>query len=208
MSIYPETDLVILAGGQARRMQGKNKLLQCFDQDTQLQKIYREFQNQVSKVWVNSSQDCAIYQKIVPDVECFADDQSGFLGPLMGMKSAWTHVKADYVLFIPCDITFIPSDVLTKMHQALQDIENAQAVFVSINAQNLYPFCLLKKESLPVLEKHLENNQLSIRKCLDELNAQVINCQHSFSFHSINSEQELAQYRKELQQLDRYKSNS
>ena len=33
---YPPTDLVILAGGQARRMNGINKLLQKFDDEIQL----------------------------------------------------------------------------------------------------------------------------------------------------------------------------
>ena len=36
---FPATDLVILAGGQARRMNGMNKLLQQFDDQIQLSKI-------------------------------------------------------------------------------------------------------------------------------------------------------------------------
>jgi hypothetical protein len=40
---HPVTDLVILAGGQARRMQGLNKLLQCFDKQIQLLKISQHF---------------------------------------------------------------------------------------------------------------------------------------------------------------------
>ena len=36
---YPETEVVILAGGQARRMNGINKLLQKFDDEIQLIKI-------------------------------------------------------------------------------------------------------------------------------------------------------------------------
>ncbi|MEC8058206.1 MAG: molybdenum cofactor guanylyltransferase, partial [Pseudomonadota bacterium] len=36
MKKYPLTDLVILAGGQARRMNGVNKLLQTFDDQMQL----------------------------------------------------------------------------------------------------------------------------------------------------------------------------
>jgi Molybdopterin-guanine dinucleotide biosynthesis protein A len=71
MSIYPDTDLVILAGGQARRMQGKNKLLQQFDQEIQLLKIYRKFCDEVSKIWVNSYRDCTVYQKIIPEIQCF-----------------------------------------------------------------------------------------------------------------------------------------
>ncbi|WP_317494169.1 NTP transferase domain-containing protein, partial [Acinetobacter baumannii] len=86
---YPITDLVILAGGQARRMNGLNKLLQQFDGDTQLLKIHQKLKSSVSEIWVNSHRDYSIYQSIVPDIKCFQDDASGFFGPLMGMKSTW-----------------------------------------------------------------------------------------------------------------------
>ena len=38
------------------------------------------------------------------------------------MKSAWSHVKADYVLCIPCDVTYIPTQVVAKLHSALRKI--------------------------------------------------------------------------------------
>ena len=75
---YPITDLVILAGGQARRMNGLNKLLQQFDGDTQLLKIHQKLKSSVSEIWVNSHRDYSIYQSIVPDIKCFQDDASGF----------------------------------------------------------------------------------------------------------------------------------
>ena len=42
---FPATDLVILAGGQARRMNGMNKLLQQFDDQIQLSKICQRFKS-------------------------------------------------------------------------------------------------------------------------------------------------------------------
>ena len=82
-SLYPPTDLVILAGGQARRMNGINKLLQKFDDEIQLIKIHQQLKNKVSQIWVNSHRDDSIYQKIVPNIQCYQDDETGFLGPLM-----------------------------------------------------------------------------------------------------------------------------
>ena len=65
-SIYPDTDLVILAGGQARRMNGLNKLLQKFDDQIQLIKIHQQLKSDVAQVWINSHRDYSIYQKIIP----------------------------------------------------------------------------------------------------------------------------------------------
>ncbi|OBY73019.1 MULTISPECIES: molybdenum cofactor guanylyltransferase [Acinetobacter] len=193
---YPATDLVILAGGQARRMNGMNKLLQQFDDQIQLLKICEYFKTEVQQLWVNSHRDRSIYKQIEPDIQCYIDDQNGFLGPLMGMKSAWSHLQANYALFIPCDVTYIPNQVVLKLHRALQKQPQSQVAYVNINGDALYPFCLLKRESLPVLAHAIAEDRLSLRDCFKQLNAQVVHFQKQSLFcHSINSLDELQQYK-------------
>ena len=192
----PATDLVILAGGQARRMNGMNKLLQQFDDQIQLSKICQKFKSEVQSIWVNSHRDSSIYKQIEPNIYCYSDDQTGFLGPLMGMKSAWSHLQSDYALFIPCDVTYIPNQVLIKLHRALQKNPQALVAYVAINGDALYPFCLLKKESLPILQQQINTNKLSLRDCFKQLHAQSTSFKKQSLFcHSINSLDELQQYK-------------
>ncbi|WP_273779222.1 MULTISPECIES: molybdenum cofactor guanylyltransferase [unclassified Acinetobacter] len=192
---YPVTDLVILAGGQARRMNGVNKLLQTFDDQMQLIKIHQQLKASVAQVWINSHRDASIYQHLIGSVHCYSDDQSGFLGPLMGMKSAWSHVQADHVLFVPCDVTFIPPNVLSRLHQALARHPLAQVAYVEINGTALYPFCLVKRDSLAQFLEHLAQKQHSLKGCFADLHAQVARFRnHALFFHSINSFDELQQY--------------
>jgi molybdopterin-guanine dinucleotide biosynthesis protein A len=192
----PATDLVILAGGQARRMNGMNKLLQQFDDQIQLSKICQKFKSEVQSIWVNSHRDSSIYKQIEPNIYCYSDDQTGFLGPLMGMKSAWSHLKSDYALFIPCDVTYIPNQVLIKLHRVLQKNPQALVAYVAINGDALYPFCLLKKESLPILQQQINTNKLSLRDCFKQLHAQSASFKKQSLFcHSINSLDELQQYK-------------
>ena len=192
---FPDTDLVILAGGQSRRMHGLNKLLQKFDDQIQLIKIYQQFKSEVSQVWINSHRDNSIYQKFIPHIGCYADDDCGFLGPLMGMKSAWSHVQSDYVLFVPCDVTYIAPDVLLRLHQALGENSRAKVAYVEINGMALYPFCLLKRDSLTHINYHLKQNQRSLKHCFGDMHAQVAHFNHSaLFFHSINSLDELQQH--------------
>src|SRR5690606_8023876 len=155
-SVYPDTDLVILAGGQARRMNGINKLLQKFDDQIQLIKIHQQLKSHVAQVWINSHRDDSIYQKMIPSIHCYQDDESGFLGPLMGMNRAWAHVQADYVLFVPCDVTYIPPQVILRLHQTLAKNSLAEVAYVEIIGQALYPFCLVKRSSLATLMIYLE----------------------------------------------------
>ncbi|MEG2694164.1 MAG: NTP transferase domain-containing protein [Acinetobacter sp.] len=194
-SIYPDTDLVILAGGQARRMNGLNKLLQKFDDQIQLIKIHQQLKSDVAQVWINSHRDDSIYQKIIPSIHCYQDDEHGFLGPLMGMKSAWSHVQADYVLFVPCDVTYIPPKVILKLHLALAKNSLAEVAYVEMNGTALYPFCLVKRSSLASFTHHLEQKQRSLKHCFADLHAQVAHfTNHALFFHSINSPDELQQH--------------
>lgn len=194
-SIYPDTDLVILAGGQARRMNGLNKLLQKFDDQIQLIKIHQQLKSDVAQVWINSHRDYSIYQKIIPSIHCYQDDEQGFLGPLMGMKSAWSHVQADYVLFVPCDVTYIPPKVILKLHLALAKHGLAEVAYVEMNGTALYPFCLVKRSSLASFTHHLEQKQRSLKHCFADLHAQVAHfTNHALFFHSINSPDELQQH--------------
>ena len=194
-SIYPDTDLVILAGGQARRMNGLNKLLQKFDDQIQLIKIHQQLKSDVAQVWINSHRDDSIYQKIIPSIHCYQDDEQGFLGPLMGMKSAWSHVQADYVLFVPCDVTYIPPKVILKLHLTLAKNSLAEVAYVEMNGTALYPFCLVKRSSLASFTHHLEQKQRSLKHCFADLHAQVAHfTNHALFFHSINSPDELQQH--------------
>ena len=194
-SIYPDTALVILAGGQARRMNGLNKLLQKFDDQIQLIKIHQQLKSDVAQVWINSHRDYSIYQKIIPSIHCYQDDEQGFLGPLMGMKSAWSHVQADYVLFVPCDVTYIPPKVILKLHLALAKNSLAEVAYVKMNGIALYPFCLVKRSSLASFAHHLEQKQRSLKHCFADLHAQVAHfTNHALFFHSINSPDELQQH--------------
>ncbi len=194
-SIYPDTDLVILAGGQARRMNGLNKLLQKFDDQIQLIKIHQQLKSDVAQVWINSHRDYSIYQKIIPSIHCYQDDEQGFLGPLMGMKSAWSHVQADYVLFVPCDVTYIPPKVILKLHLTLAKNSLAEVAYVEMNGTALYPFCLVKRSSLASFTHHLEQKQRSLKHCFADLHAQVAHfTNHALFFHSINSPDELQQH--------------
>ncbi|MBF7687316.1 molybdenum cofactor guanylyltransferase [Acinetobacter rathckeae] len=193
---FPQTEVVILAGGQAKRMLGVNKLLQTFDDQIQLVKIYQHLSKYVGKVWVNSHRDLTLYRRLIPTLGFFNDDVNGFLGPLMGIKTAWSHVKSDYILFVPCDVTYIPPHVLTLLHQKLSQAISAQVVYLEINGEPLYPFCLMKRSSVDLIHHQLEQGQYSLKWCFSLLGVEKVMYEHDMTmFHSINSLDELQQYR-------------
>ena len=176
-------------------MNGINKLLQKFDDEIQLIKIHQQLRSRVGQVWINSHRDHSIYERLIPSIRYFQDDEPGFQGPLMGMKSAWSHVQSDYVLFVPCDVTYIPKKVISGLYRAMQRDPFCEVAVVEINDIALYPFCLLKRSSLPTLVQHLEQNQRSLRHCFAKMHMQKARFKnHALFFHSINSFDELQQH--------------
>lgn len=192
-------DLVILAGGQGSRMGGANKLLQCFDDQPQLLKIISKLQHQVGQCWVNSHRDHEQYRALVSEVQCFSDTTRGFCGPLAGMSAAWSFVAADYVLFVPCDITWIPEQLLSDLLTEIVCRSAAQVVYASINGDALYPLCLMRRSASQLLQQQLEQQQFSVHRCFYQLNAgcvAFVNPQPVL--HSINSFAEKERYRQSV----------
>jgi molybdopterin-guanine dinucleotide biosynthesis protein A len=192
----PTVDLVILAGGQAVRMGGENKLLQNFDGEPQLLKIINQLCTQVARCLVNSHRDHASYQSMVSDIQCFTDAMTGFCGPLAGMKTAWSFAKADYVLFVPCDITWIPPQLVEQLLVPLIESSQAKANYAIINGDALYPLCLMHRSAEPVLQEYLDQQQFSLHRCFGALGAGFVSFSNpQSSMHSINSISEMEVYR-------------
>lgn len=192
----PAVDLVILAGGQAVRMGGENKLLKNFDGQPQLLKIINQLRTQVARCLVNSHRDHALYKSMVTDIQCFTDAPTGFCGPLAGMKTAWSFTKADYVLFVPCDITWIPPQLVEQLLVPLIENPQAKVSYATINGDALYPLCLMHRSAEPALQEHLDQQQFSLHRCFRALSAAFVNFSNPLSsMHSINSISEMEVYR-------------
>ncbi len=116
----------------------------------------------------------------------------------MGMQSAWQHCAQDYVLFIPCDVTQIPQDILMQMHNRLVQSASCQVVYLELNQQALYPFYLMKRHAVNTIQQQIKQHQLRLSDCFKKLNVQALAIENSAThFHSINSLHELQQYQAE-----------
>ena len=90
-------------------------------------------------------------------------DDPDIPGPLGGLASAlaWADLNgADRVLTIPCDMPFLPADLLARLDQALTA---DTAVAVAASGGRLHPICALwRTTALPVLVQRARDGQLSL----------------------------------------------
>ena len=112
---------VILAGGLARRMGGRDKAFLSLGGGTLLDRALARLGPQVDALAINSNGDPAAFADhdapLVPDL----DDSRA--GPLAGVLAGLTHAEgagASHVVTVAVDTPFFPSDLVERLRAAAQ----------------------------------------------------------------------------------------
>lgn len=108
---------VILAGGRARRMGGRDKGLEWFAGRPLVDWVIDALIPQVSEVMINANRNRAIYA--VRGHRVIADEIEGFQGPLAGVASAMATVTTPWIATLPCDSPFPAPDLVERLCAAL-----------------------------------------------------------------------------------------
>jgi len=116
-----ETFGLVLAGGLARRMGGRDKALIRIGNETILARTLARLTPQVTGVVLNANGDPARFASVALPV--VADSVPDFAGPLAGILAGLDWVAAnrpetEWVVSVPGDCPFLPHDLVTKLHAA------------------------------------------------------------------------------------------
>ena len=116
---HPATLGVILAGGLARRMGGGDKGLRLVGSERVLDRLVRRVSPQVAGLAVNANGDPARFADLgLPVVPDTVPDRPGPLaGVIAGLDWAAAHPSgARWIVTVPGDCPFIPSDLVARLH--------------------------------------------------------------------------------------------
>lgn len=144
-----QIDAVILAGGMARRMGGNDKGLVELNGQPMIQHTIDRIQPQVKEILINANRNQNRYAEF--GFKVLTDEDSGYLGPLAGMITALGHTHADYLLVVPCDCPLLPTDLVSRMLEQIQQ-QNADMAVAS-DGEREQPVVLLMK---PVLRSSMK----------------------------------------------------
>lgn len=116
-----ETFGLVLAGGLARRMGGRDKALIRIGDETILARALARFARQVDGVVLNANGDPARFASF--GLPVVADSVPDFAGPLAGILAGLDWVAAnrpqtEWVVSVPGDCPFLPTDLVSKLHAA------------------------------------------------------------------------------------------
>lgn len=130
---------VILAGGRARRMNGKDKPLIEIAGKSMLDHVRTRLSPQVGQMVLSANGDLA---RFTPELPIISDDIADFAGPLAGilagMRWAQSHApEAFWVISAAVDTPFFPHDLTDRLVMAMGGPE--PAIVLAQTGEQVHP---------------------------------------------------------------------
>ncbi len=165
-------DAVILAGGEGRRMAGQDKGLIELSGKPLVEWVIDALKRQtkpVEHVLISANRNLPDYARYGYPV--LRDVYPGQSGPLAGIHAALLGTPADYLLAVPCDIPFLPADLLEQLWQMLQS-SRADLVYARAGSEPAYSaICLMRRTVLDSLTERLASQELRLGSWYAAINA-------------------------------------
>lgn len=152
---------VILAGGLGRRMGGVDKGLQMLDGRPLVCHVAERLAPQVGQLMINANRSQTQYATLGYPI--FSDLVPDFAGPLAGLHAALSQAQSEWVVTAPCDSPYLPPDLVSRLHAALQ--AERSDVAIARSGGRVHPvFCLCRTTLRNDLRDFLESGG---RKVMD-----------------------------------------
>ena len=190
MLLPTQTSWVILAGGQASRMGGKDKGLVELNGSPLIQYVINKLSQQDVSITINANRNLDSYQAFAPVV---SDSFPDYPGPLGGIHAGLKNASTDWVGFVPCDSPQISDDLVERFCSAVKEDSD---ILVAHDGEFKQPvFTLFHKRVLPKLEAFLERGDRKIILLYTECVTEYVDFSDSPNcFVNLNTPEELTQF--------------
>ncbi len=112
-----EITAVILAGGQASRMDGEDKGLIVFRELPLIAHVVNVVESKVSQTLISANRNFDEYANFGKVIR---DDLKGFQGPLAGISKALKVCSTPYLLVLPCDSPLIDEALIDSLIEKME----------------------------------------------------------------------------------------
>lgn len=166
----PNYSLLILAGGEGRRMGGCDKGLALWQDRPLVEHLIANMTSGYAERLISCNRNLNRYAEYGI---AFSDNRTGFQGPLAGIEAGLQRATQGHVLVVPCDCPAPPATLFQRLYQAMATSGN-QICFARQGDRNQYLFALLQRECLQSLQNYLATGQRSVRHWYGEQGALAV----------------------------------
>jgi len=192
---------VILAGGQGNRI-GGDKGLQTLHGRTLIAWVINAVKADSAALLINARDPHGKYQQFGCDV--ITDLMPDWPGPLAGLHAALTSARTEYVMTVPCDTPFLPTNLVARLFAA-QQTNASEAVVVVVGGQRQPTIVLYQANILPKLLAYLATGKRKVGDWLECLQLSEVVFDNVEEFDNINTPQDLARVQQSPLGLGRMK---
>lgn len=177
---------VILAGGRASRMGGRDKGLTHYKGQPLIRYSLAVAKTQSQQVLISANRNQAEYKAM--DLPVYADILADYPGPLAGLVSCAPHIETPYTIVMSCDMPYVTAKMITQLtRQLLNHAEKkSAAVFRDHQALQCGLF-VCKTSTLNSIHAFLNDNNRSVQQWLKSLNLLTLTwSEQTDAFKNIN----------------------
>jgi molybdenum cofactor guanylyltransferase len=185
---------LILAGGRGSRMGGIDKGMQPFRGVALARHALQRLAPQVGRLMINANRSLEDYRSM--NVPVWSDEVADFSGPLAGMLAGLVHCESPYLLTVPCDSPFFPTDLALRLGLGLMENAAEIATAYTVEGENSFPqpvFCLMKASLQNNLRAFIASGQRKTGLWTRELRAARVIFHDADAFANFNTLTELQQ---------------
>lgn len=150
--------------------------------------VINALHNQVDDIVISANRNLELYKQFSPTV---VPDDNGKFGPLSGMAAALPACKHEWVLVVPCDMPYLPNDLVEKLltNENHNQRNNITIVDVKHHFQLVF---LMNKSLLPSVLEHLSSEKHKLMQWVKSCSPAIVDYSNSAdSFININAIEEL-----------------
>lgn len=180
---------VILAGGQGRRMGGRNKGWVEYRDRPLIEHAIERLRPQATQLAISSNTNIDRYRALGFPV--LTDSYPDYRGPLAGIAAAFAAFPDHMILCAPVDAPELPGDLERRLRQAL-DAGSAPAA-IAHDGERLQPlFALLRPALAARLDRDLAGGSLAVGRWFREAGAVTVDfSDQPRAFANINTPEDL-----------------
>lgn len=134
---------VVLAGGKARRMQGRDKAWVRFEGAPLIEYMLASLKDEVAEVFINTPLSTPEYRGL--GCRLIADPTPEFEGPLMGILAAMRAAATPWILVLPCDMPLVKS---THLRRVIAKASEGKDLIVAHDGSRIHPLVMCVRTQL------------------------------------------------------------
>lgn len=178
---------VVLCGGKATRMGGKDKGLVTFS-GKPMASYAIDALGDCEQVIINANRNQNTYQSTF-HLPVVSDADKQFSGPLSGMLAALQYAKAQgltWVISVPCDAPYITREYVKTLYHVAQS--RSEKIFMADDGFRQPVFALLHVDIIESLQAFLQGEQKKILLFYQQVGFYAVKFEQSRWFTNINSD--------------------